>query len=181
MREALASILAARGAIDDAKILELYAGTGACSFELLSRGAAHAVLVERDARAAKDLADSARELELDDRTTCLRLDLDTQAAVTRIPSGPYDLVLADPPYDVVLQALTLLESLAVSGRLAARGLVVLEHRTKDASSVDRAIDARDVTSSRLSVVSRYRYGDTTLSLLASETARSEPDLESNDA
>ena len=47
-REAVFSALDARGAVGDAQVLDLYAGTGALAIEALSRGAAHAVLVERD-------------------------------------------------------------------------------------------------------------------------------------
>jgi 16S rRNA (guanine966-N2)-methyltransferase len=186
VREALASILEARGAIEGAHVLELYAGTGASSFEMLSRGAADAVLVERDARAAKDLDESARELGLSDRTTRLRLDLESRGAIVRLPEGPFDLVLADPPYDAVSEAVAVLASLAETRRLAPGGLVVLEHRTKDVALVDRALEPV-VTSSRLVSVSRYRYGDTTLSLLAIDdeareaTALDTPPTESEDA
>src|ERR687894_2978210 len=51
VREALFSALEARGAIEDAEVLDLYAGSGALGIEALSRGASTAVLVERDPRA----------------------------------------------------------------------------------------------------------------------------------
>ena len=55
VREALSSALESRGAFGDAVVLDLFAGTGALSFEALSRGAASAVLVDRDSRAIREL------------------------------------------------------------------------------------------------------------------------------
>ena len=56
VREALASALDARAAFDQASVLDLFAGTGALSFEALSRGAAEAVLVDRDPEALGQIA-----------------------------------------------------------------------------------------------------------------------------
>jgi 16S rRNA (guanine966-N2)-methyltransferase len=173
VREALASIVTARLELDGARVLELFAGTGACSFELLSRGAASAVLVERDPRAAADLEASAEALELTDRCTLVRAELGSARAFAGLPDGPFDVVIADPPYDRVGLALDVLGALADDGRIPAHGLVTLEHRSADAAEVDAALHRHatssrlgDATSSRLCLVSRYRYGDSTISLLA---------------
>jgi 16S rRNA (guanine966-N2)-methyltransferase len=55
VREALFSTFGSLGAIDDAVVLDLYAGSGALGLEAVSRGAREAVLVERSAPAAADL------------------------------------------------------------------------------------------------------------------------------
>lgn len=162
VREAIASILSARLPLEGAHVLELFAGTGALSFELLSRGAASAVLVERDARVAKDIEASAASLGLAPQVTLLRTELSPHAA-PKLPAGPFDVVLADPPYDRVTVAVALLLELAATQRLAPEALVMLEHRTGDASDVDGALAS---SSSSLTLVSRYRYGETSVSLLA---------------
>ena len=93
VKEALFSILADR--VDDANVLDLFAGTGALGFEALSRGAAHATFVEQHRPTADALRGTARALGLADRTTVLALSAERAA---RIVEGRYDLVFADPPY-----------------------------------------------------------------------------------
>jgi 16S rRNA (guanine966-N2)-methyltransferase len=91
VREALFSIL---GDVAGARVLDLFAGSGALGIEALSRGAAEATFVERDARAA-DLV--RRNLEsLGARGSVVRRDA---LAFLRSAAGTYDLVLVDPPYD----------------------------------------------------------------------------------
>lgn len=164
VREAVASILAARMPLEGARILELFAGTGAYSFELLSRGAAHAVLVERDPRAARDIEASAVSLGLSDRTRLLRADVTSARALDQLRDEAFDLVIADPPYDSVAVAVEALSRLASGEPARPDTLLVLEHRTSDAARVDQCLEV-PATSSRLSVLSRYRYGETTVSLL----------------
>jgi 16S rRNA (guanine966-N2)-methyltransferase len=163
VREAVASILAARGGFEGAQVLELFAGTGAYAFEALSRGAAHAVLVERERRAAAEIERSAVELGLASQVAVLRVDLLAPGAEARLPAGPFDRLFVDPPYADIAGAITLLQCLERSGRIAPGALTVLEHRTSDAALVDRALS----TNSRLEALSRYRYGDTSIVLLAS--------------
>jgi 16S rRNA (guanine966-N2)-methyltransferase len=98
---------------DGLRVLDLYAGTGALSFEALSRGAVHATLVEYDAKAAQIILRNADELQCADRCTIVRDDV--SRALGRL-AGPYDLVFSDPPY--ALRAAQ--ETVAV---LSARALV----------------------------------------------------------
>jgi 16S rRNA (guanine966-N2)-methyltransferase len=91
VREAVFSIL---GDVSDARVLDLYAGSGALGIEALSRGAATVVFVERDSRAASALRRNLDELGLEQpirRQDVLRF-------LAR-PEGTFDLVFADPPYD----------------------------------------------------------------------------------
>jgi 16S rRNA (guanine966-N2)-methyltransferase len=75
VREALASALEARDAIADARVLDLYAGTGALGFEMLSRGAAKLVCVERDARMAEHIRRGAQSLDVSGQVEVLREDV----------------------------------------------------------------------------------------------------------
>ena len=93
VREALFSML---GEVSGARVLDLYAGSGALGIEALSRGAVSAVFVERDARAASAIRDNLRALGLEQavrRQDALRFLGATE--------GTFDLVFCDPPYDSV--------------------------------------------------------------------------------
>ena len=92
VRENIFNIL---GPIDDAVVLDLYAGSGAMGLEALSRGAAQAVLVERDPDALRAIEKNLDKLRL--RATVLRQDA---VAVLAGENRKYDLVFVDPPYDM---------------------------------------------------------------------------------
>lgn len=106
------------GDIGGFTVLDAFAGSGALAFEALSRGAAHATLIEHDRNAQTTIADN---IEL--------LGLTAQAKLIRAAVGPwlsttnttYDLVLSDPPYDRLQQ--NLIDKLAL--RVASGGLMVL--------------------------------------------------------
>jgi 16S rRNA (guanine966-N2)-methyltransferase len=86
------------GPLDGAKVLDLYAGSGAMGLEALSRGAARAVFVERDDAAARTIEQNLDKLRL--QGTVLRRDAVTALAGEAGAGRKYDLVLVDPPYDM---------------------------------------------------------------------------------
>ena len=129
VREALMSALEHQvGSLGGARVLDLYAGSGAVGLESLSRGAAHALLVERDRRALEVLRGNVRTLGLPGAVVLgedvVRL---TQSGPPASASAPYDLVFADPPYDVADGVVEqVLAGLADHGWLAHGALVVVE-------------------------------------------------------
>lgn len=154
VREALFGILGAQSRVCGANVLDLYAGTGGLAYEALSRGAERATLVDgaRDAlAAAKKNADS---LGFADRALLIGSPVEraTGAIVAR---GPFDLVLVDPPYADVADALRALVALAAAGAFAPDALIVLEHATRDPPAVPAVFAASDPR----------RYGDTSLLFL----------------
>ncbi len=150
VREAVFSALDARGAVTDASVLDLYAGTGALAIEALSRGAARAVLVERSRVAA---ATARRNLDATGFANVARVetrDVSTFLSA-RPPEAPFGLVLCDPPYDIDDEQLaSVLDRLAGSGWLTDDVVVVVE----------RAPRASTVTPSGLRVGWERRFGDT---------------------
>jgi 16S rRNA (guanine966-N2)-methyltransferase len=155
VREALASALEARDFIAGRRVLELYAGTGALGFEMLSRGAQHVVFVEKDARMAKHLSASARELEVASEVDVLLLDVTREAAQAQILArAPFSLVLLDPPYKDVEQAVSALGALCGTGLLADDAVLLLEHPAKGSL----------VLPPEFRVLNSYRYGDTKVAL-----------------
>ncbi|MFZ1863483.1 MAG: 16S rRNA (guanine(966)-N(2))-methyltransferase RsmD [Polyangiales bacterium] len=158
VREALASALESRGAFEGARVLDLFAGTGALTFEALSRGAAAAVVVDRDPRVIRLLLRNAEELGLASEVHALRVDLlgDPSTVVRRIPeaTGGFGLVFADAPYSRTDSLPGLLEELAAERRLAPGAWVVVEH----AAASDWAWP------NGLASDAEYRYGQTRISL-----------------
>ncbi|WNM25386.1 16S rRNA (guanine(966)-N(2))-methyltransferase RsmD [Demequina capsici] len=122
VREAVFSRLEHAGALRGARVLDLFAGSGALAFEALSRGAADAVLVEAAATAARVAQSNVAELRLQARARVVKERV--LPFLTRSQER-WDLVLLDPPYDIARADLAgVLEALAP--RVAPDGTVVLE-------------------------------------------------------
>ncbi|MGH9120014.1 MAG: 16S rRNA (guanine(966)-N(2))-methyltransferase RsmD [Acidimicrobiales bacterium] len=97
VREALFNALGSLDVVDGARVLDLFAGSGALGIEALSRGAAHATFVERDERAVEAIWANLVATGLTDRSVVTPHEV--QSWLGRRPGpGPFDLVLADPPY-----------------------------------------------------------------------------------
>jgi 16S rRNA (guanine966-N2)-methyltransferase len=96
VREALFSILG--DSVEDARVLDLYAGTGALALEALSRGARSATCVERSPAALRALERNVRDLGLERRVTIERGDALAYAARLHGEENRFDLVFCDPPY-----------------------------------------------------------------------------------
>ena len=94
-REATFNSLVSLGAVEDAKVIDLFAGSGAMGIEALSRGAASCAFLERDRKALDSIRHNIKTLQLADNTTVLSGDVMTNVLALR----NVDLVLADPPYD----------------------------------------------------------------------------------
>lgn len=144
VREAWMSALA--GEIPGARVLDLFAGSGALGIEALSRGAEHATFVESAAPALRVLRTNLERLGAGERATVVRGD--ALRFATSLAPGEFDLVLADPPYGKGLAA-TLVERFLE--RPFAR-LLCVEHRASD--HLPEAPGGRE-----------RRYGDTVLTFV----------------
>jgi 16S rRNA (guanine966-N2)-methyltransferase len=97
VREAIFNALGSLGVVEDARVLDLFAGSGALGIEALSRGATHATFVERDDRAIEAIWSNLVATGLADRA--LVTANEAVSWLSRRPGpGPYDLAMADPPY-----------------------------------------------------------------------------------
>ena len=83
-----------------ARVLDLFAGTGALGLEAVSRGAAKAVLVERDPALAQHLRDTSARLSAQDQVEVVQAE--AVAWLQRQSAGSFDLALVDPPFDAQL-------------------------------------------------------------------------------
>ncbi len=117
------------GPLDGERVLDLYAGSGAVGLEALSRGAAHALLVEADARAVRTVRENVRALGLPGAE--IRSGKAEQIIRNPAPGDPYDLVFLDPPYAVTDDDLReILLTLRTEGWLAGEALVTVERSTR---------------------------------------------------
>ncbi|WP_016698858.1 16S rRNA (guanine(966)-N(2))-methyltransferase RsmD [Actinoalloteichus spitiensis] len=129
VREALFSALVARMELEGARVLDLYAGSGALGLEALSRGAEHVTFVEANRRAADVLRRNVTDLGLRARSEVVLGTV--PAAVAGRPAEGYDLVLADPPYDLPPGDLNAtLAALAAGGWVVPEGLLVIERAAR---------------------------------------------------
>jgi 16S rRNA (guanine966-N2)-methyltransferase len=127
-------------ALAGARVLDLFAGSGALGLEALSRGAASATFVELNPPSLKALEQNIAALGVQDAVTVHRGDAMRLAG--KLPEGAYDVVLADPPYTIDYAA----QLVALFRRRPFGRILSVEHRS------DVAIDGDDTR----------RYGDTAI-------------------
>jgi len=96
VREALFNALGSQLDLRGARVLDLFAGTGALGIEALSRGAAHAVFVDHDAAARRLVAENLRSTGFSDRATVRAGDGTSAVLVAGL--GAFDVAFCDPPY-----------------------------------------------------------------------------------
>lgn len=148
VREAVFNILGP--AVVEARVLDLFAGTGALGLEALSRGARAAVFVEDQAASLAVLRRNVETLELTDRVQVLPLPVKLGLKKLAARRAEFELAFLDPPYGGGLAAATL-KDLAAAGILVPAARVVAEHSRREA--LPEALDALKLTELR-------RYGDT---------------------
>ncbi len=148
VREAIFSILG--GAVVQAQVLDLFAGTGALGIEALSRGALRAVFVEDHPEALKALARNLEGLGLKDRSRVLPLPVAAALRKLAVQGAQFGLVFLDPPYGGGAAAATL-HALAASSLLLPEVAVVAEHSRRE--NLPEVIG-------RLEQQTVRRYGDT---------------------
>jgi 16S rRNA (guanine966-N2)-methyltransferase len=143
VREALFSML---GDVSGARVLDLYAGSGALGIEALSRGAASVVFVERDPRAAAVIERNLASLGLEQQV--VRQDAIRFLARAR---GMFDLVFCDPPYDSAPR---------LAGPLAER----LPALTNEDARIVTESDKRSPLELPLPLLTERTYGDTRIAI-----------------
>lgn len=150
VREALFARLEHLDALHDARVLDLYAGSGALGLEAASRGARSVVLVERDRKAAAVAQRNVREIGL------AGVDVRAESVDRVVAAGfaePFDLVLVDPPYDLADEALATVLAKLADGGLAQDAVLVVERSSRSPEPMWPA----DVE-----LIGPRRYGETTV-------------------
>jgi len=156
VRESLFNLLAHGGygdPVPGARVLDLFAGTGALGLEALSRGAAHAAFVETGRPALALLRENLRRLGAEAEAWVIERDATRPG---RCPGAPFDLVFLDPPYGLGLGARAL--AAAREGGWIAPGALV---------AWEEAAGAAPAPPPGLTLLDARRYGGTMVSLLRS--------------
>ncbi len=164
-KEALFSIIGSRFALTGARVLDLFAGSGALGIEALSRGAAGAVFVEHDREAVRVLRVNLDACALTGRAEIWPASVGRALDELGARGERFDVVLADPPYGTGLLASTL-EKLGESELVRGGGWVVVERR------VDDVLDARY---GKLRLTQSRRYGKTSVDLYHLEKGPEDPE------
>jgi 16S rRNA (guanine966-N2)-methyltransferase len=150
VRESLFNILShgiTDFSLEGARVLDLFAGTGALGLEALSRGAASCLFVEEDAEARGLIRSNIEAFALTGVTKLFRRDATSLGPAGKM--GTFDLVLLDPPYGKGLGEAALASAIG-GGWLAADAVVVLEERADVVVSLPQ----------QLALLDRRVYGDT---------------------
>lgn len=137
----------ALGDIEGLSVLDAFGGSGALSFEAVSRGAVFATVLERDKRAQKIIAENITMLGVEDRIKFIRMSAGAWSAVH--PGAQFDLVLCDPPYhDMQLSTVSKLIS-----HVKPNGLMILSYPGRESAPTVNGVVVVDKSRS---------YGDAAL-------------------
>ena len=154
VRQALYNILGP--GVEGARVLDVFAGSGAVGLEALSRGAEFAAFIESDTEAVMSIRDTLLRLGPDLPREAWRLvHLDVERGLRQLARAepPFDVIFLDPPYRTE-EGKKALNSVVQYAMLAPAGIIVLEH------------DQRTTLPLSVGFVrqwKRHRYGDTVLS------------------
>lgn len=154
-REAIFDILGPR-LVQGARVLDLFAGTGAMGIEALSRGADRADFVEGGKSVARVLSENLRALGLESRGRVHAADL-TRPALPAELEGPWGLIFLDPPYDGDAGPLWV-EALASASSIEPSGCLVFERRKGTAAPRPAALTLATERTYRDTTVAFYRAG-----------------------
>ncbi len=149
VRESLFSMLTHHDVIHGARVLDVFAGTGALGLEALSRGARDVVFIENGKVGQKLISENIQKLAVRDQTTLMRNDA---ARLGPWIAAPFDLIFIDPPYGKGL-GLDALKALHGGGWLAPDAMVVWEENAP--------MDAPD----GFTRLDKRKYGDTHVTVL----------------
>jgi 16S rRNA (guanine966-N2)-methyltransferase len=151
--------------VEGKTFLDLFAGSGNVGLESLSRGALHAVFVERDLRLVEAIRKSLAQLAYNAKADVIAADAERGLGRLVQQKRRFDLIFADPPYDegLVIETLKWLDRRDL---LAENGIVVLQHSIRESTE---GLQVRT-----MAVMDERRYGDTMLSFLKGTDFKSVP-------
>jgi 16S rRNA (guanine(966)-N(2))-methyltransferase RsmD len=166
VREALFNILASRGEMP-ARVLDLYAGSGALGLEALSRGAQSALFVEVERDSCDLIRDNAERLEIvqmhnNDVRALEVVCLPVVRWLAKEAQPAFDLIFLDPPYEShrTGELEKALDLIAKKQLLAPDGVVIAEHDWRHPPDDNHGV---------LALFDRRRYGQTAISFYAAQT------------
>ena len=139
--------------VEDAQVLDVFAGTGALGIEAASRGAAHVLFIERSGAALACLRKNLQELKLCERTRVVSGEVERALRQLRAEGPRFDLILADPPYADAIDCTR--PASAWAALLEPDGVLILERRTRGPGAAAEAAALEG-----LALLGSRRYGQT---------------------
>lgn len=155
-KEALFNILRSRVSnYSNLDVLDLYTGTGSLSLEFASRGAKSVTSVDANSKCIQFVKSISEELELGIQTTVM--EAEKFASKTGVS---YNIIFADPPYDITDEELLNLTELVYNNLLAEDGLFILEHSKHALKNKDlpNQIDRRKYSGTIFSFIEKKNAG-----------------------
>jgi 16S rRNA (guanine(966)-N(2))-methyltransferase RsmD len=142
-REAIFSILISRyDSLNDLRVLELFAGTGAMSLEALSRGAQRAILVDSSPQSAKLISDNIARCKMEPFAELINRPV-LSALPQTAKKGPYDLIFMDPPYGqgMIPQVLSQIKTLQL---LRQNGIICAETASDEQFEIPDSLELIEI-------------------------------------
>lgn len=153
LRESIFNIIAFN--VQDACILDLFAGTGALAIEALSRGAKFAVFIDISKNAVSTIRENIKLCNLDDRVKVIKWDINKNLKCIEHSKPAFNLVFMDPPYDKKFLKPTL-HNLHLSCCMEKGCLIIVEHSLREPIPKEPAI---------FEITDQRKYGKTLVSFL----------------
>jgi len=153
IRESIFNILAFD--VENACILDLFAGTGAFALEALSRGAKFAVFIDISKNAVSAIRENIKSCNLDDRTKVIQWDAAKNLTCIKQQNPPFNLVFTDPPYGKSFLKPTLL-NLHLSCCMKEGCLIIVEHSLREPIPEEPTV---------FEITDQRKYGKTLVSFL----------------
>ena len=139
VKEALFSIIQAK--LYGARVLDLYAGSGALALEAISRGADSAVLVDCAAKACQAIQENIDALNCGDRAKLLRMKDTAALAALQARGDRFDLIFLDPPYR--MDTAPICRAIMEGNLLRPGGMIVIEHGRETPPHIDQPLVMTD--------------------------------------
>jgi 16S rRNA (guanine966-N2)-methyltransferase len=150
LREAVFNICA--GWIENARFLDLFAGSGAMGLEAVSRGASFVTFVEKEAKAVQCIRENVSLLAIEPQVQILAMEV--KRALMQLMSS-YDLIYIDPPYEKEVSVL--IELILERGLLAPHGLLFLEERFQAKIPTFKSLELIDSRKYGIAHLHRFRH------------------------
>ena len=153
VKESIFNIM--QGEIEDAKVLDLFAGSGAIGLEFLSRGAQSAVLCDKEKSAIEIIKKNVQKTHMEDKAQILNADFET--GLDRLKNQQFDIVYLDPPYatDYIVKSIRKILEMKM---IKQESIIIVE--TDDENRI-----LEEIKNIEVQIVDKRKYGRATIIFL----------------
>ena len=161
-RESVASMIFSERdlSLEGDSVLDAFAGSGAMALELLSRGAAHATLVDSSRPAVNTIKQNVNALSAQGLTSVIAGDITRLAGTSALKGAPFDIVYLDPPYALSANDVSaMVEAIIGADQLSQGATVVYEYATGESPLNVSALTSVKTKKLGSTSVDLYRFGE----------------------